>query len=611
MSSYADIFTQTWAVLLVILFFGGSIFVHEFGHFLAAKWRGLKILRFSIGFGPKLFSWKGADGCEYRVSLLPLGGYVALPQLADMGALEGGSASEGELPEDSDNSNYKKNLSFFDKFAVSAAGAFFNVLFAAVLACGVWILGLPESGAYNTNQVGFVPEKLNTIDSRTIDNPAYLAGIKPGDRIVEVDGRKVSKFTDILEYVMLGAGRTQDGKPSCVFTVLRDGKTFDVNVYPVLYSTNPQTVDSVRMVGLLPAMKLKVLQILKDSAAEKAGLKVGDIVVAVGGEKMYSNQHVSAKLDTLSDGESIDVDILRGGKPMQLKATPSRIYTTRPLCTIKLGNRGGELSFMTVGGNPQEAHSVDLKGRAAVYAVDKSDPRLSQINTGDILIKISDKSISTLTQLSILAQNGIKNGGAALVFLGADGKLKELVLPKDASVEISPAGERVMLGYVIGSDMVIAHPNVLEQFEDALRKTWDSIASLVNPKSDVGISQLAGPVDIVRIMHRLSLSDFSLILSFAVLLNINLAILNLLPIPVLDGGHILFAFIAKIRGEPLPEKIVASLQGIFMLLFMALMFYVIYGGIWRWAGDRQMSDYDGIRNEFFIDIPQNFNDDGK
>ncbi len=610
MSSYADIFTQTWAVLLVILFFGGSIFVHEFGHFLAAKWRGLKVLRFSIGFGPKLFSWRGADGCEYRISLLPLGGYVALPQLADMGALEGGSEADFENDGESET-GYKKNLSFFDKFAVSAAGAFFNVLFAAILACGVWILGMPESGAYNTNQVGFVPESLNTIDSRSIDNPAYLAGIKEGDKILKVDGREVSKFTDILEYVMLGSGRTQDGRPSCIFTVERDGKVFDVAVNPVLYSTNPQTVDSVRMVGLLPAMKLKVVQVLKNSAADKAGLKAGDVVVSVGGQKMYSNQQVSKRLESLADGESIDFQVERGGKSMLLTAKPGRIYTTRPLCTLKLGESGGEIALMTRGGDQKEAHSVDMKGRVAVYSVDKSDPRLARIEAGDVLVKISDKPISTLTQVSILAQNAAKNGGTALVFLGSDGSLKEIVLPRDTSVKISPAGEKVMLGYMVGSDMVTVHPGVWEQFEDALRKTWDSIASLVNPKSDVGISQLAGPVDIVRIMHKLSLSDFSLILSFAVLLNINLAILNLLPIPVLDGGHILFALIAKLRGEPMPERIVASLQGVFMLLFMALMFYVIYGGMWRWAGDRQMSDYDGIRNEYFIDNPINFDDDEK
>ena len=114
MTDIAEIFSNTWAIILVLLFFGGSIFVHELGHFLAAKMRGLKVIKFSIGFGPAIFSRKGKDGCEYLVGALPLGGYVAIPQLADLSALEGTDSSEGKnLPK----------ASCTDKVIVSAAGS--------------------------------------------------------------------------------------------------------------------------------------------------------------------------------------------------------------------------------------------------------------------------------------------------------------------------------------------------------------------------------------------------------------------------------------------------------------------------------------------------------
>lgn len=159
MVSYSEIFSNTWAITLVLLFFGGSIFVHELGHFLAAKARGLKVLRFSIGFGPKLLAWKGRDGCKYMVSLLPFGGYVALPQLADMGALEGGDDSEGDM----EIIRKLPKASVSDKIIVSAAGAFFNILFAAALAAIVWAAGIPESQAYKTTTIGYVPEKSQTL----------------------------------------------------------------------------------------------------------------------------------------------------------------------------------------------------------------------------------------------------------------------------------------------------------------------------------------------------------------------------------------------------------------------------------------------------------------
>lgn len=94
----------------------------------------------------------------------------------------------------------------------------------------------------------------------------------------------------------------------------------------------------------------------------------------------------------------------------------------------------------------------------------------------------------------------------------------------------------MMLGYMLENVVVVSHPNILEQFSDSIERTYNALSSLLNPKSDIGISSLAGPVDIGRVIYKLSLSDFSLVLSFAVLLNINLQFLNMLPIPVLDGG---------------------------------------------------------------------------
>src|SRR5258708_21856116 len=104
------------SIFVIVLFFGGSIFVHELGHFLAARRRGLKISRFSIGFGPAIWKWQGKDGVDYRLSWLPFGGYVALPQLADLSVLEGESEDAAQLPP----------ISYGTKMIVFAAGALFE-----------------------------------------------------------------------------------------------------------------------------------------------------------------------------------------------------------------------------------------------------------------------------------------------------------------------------------------------------------------------------------------------------------------------------------------------------------------------------------------------------
>src|ERR1035437_11155316 len=169
-----------WSIFLIILFFGGAIFVHELGHFLAARRRGLKVDRFSIGFGPALWRKIGKDGCEYRISMLPLGGYVALPQLADLSAIEGESDTDvAKLPP----------ISYATKMIVFVAGAVFNVLFAFCLACVLWVVGQQTSEDLSTTRIGYITDTIALPDGKAVTSPAREAGLQVGDTIRAIDGQ--------------------------------------------------------------------------------------------------------------------------------------------------------------------------------------------------------------------------------------------------------------------------------------------------------------------------------------------------------------------------------------------------------------------------------------
>ncbi len=165
-TAFTQIFDSAWSILMVILFFGGSIFVHELGHFLAAKWRGLHIERFSIGFGPRLFGWR-RNGVDYRVALLPLGGYVALPQLADMRGIEGESSIDAAA---------MKPISYSSKVIVAVAGAVFNVLFALALSCILYFTGQPTNERQSSVEIGYISETLVDEDGNTVPAPSRIAG---------------------------------------------------------------------------------------------------------------------------------------------------------------------------------------------------------------------------------------------------------------------------------------------------------------------------------------------------------------------------------------------------------------------------------------------------
>jgi len=244
------------AFLFVALFaLGFTIFIHELGHFLAARQRGLVITRFSIGFGPKLFGWT-RNGVEYRLSAIPFGGYVALPQLSDMGRLEGNDSRETK---DTEYSGHPKSawddfdeedevpeakplpkISYLDKMIVSVMGAVFNVLLAFALSAVLWFFGYDVTDAQLTTKIGFVSdtvERWNPLveEGEEVTSPAKKAGLLPGDEILAVDGAPVDDFMDIQNRIITGKQQTAQGRRLLNLTILREGIERKIEIYPEVW----------------------------------------------------------------------------------------------------------------------------------------------------------------------------------------------------------------------------------------------------------------------------------------------------------------------------------------------------------------------------------------
>ncbi len=453
--------TNAWSVFLVVLFFGGSIFVHELGHFIAARRRGVHVERFSIGFGPKIFSWKGKDGVEYRLSWLPLGGYVALPQLADLRGIEGDSEADvSQLPP----------LSYATKMIVFVAGAACNVLFALALACVIWFIGQPMSSEMATTRIGYVSPTLDLPDGSKTPSPAKEAGLQIGDVVRQIDGIAVSEWTDLMQTLITGSGRTSNGRPMAIFTVERAGKLEDVAVYPILSGD-----EKFRRVGIAPGYELLVHSVAAGSIAEGAGFKPGDEILSLNG-------------------------------------TPT---------------------------------------------------------------------LSVATYQEILTATNAAPVGAIVKRAGA-----EVALTIPARPDAKP---NATLGLTLTTGFKLIHPSPLDQVYDHVVMTFRTLVSLVHPQSDIGLSKVAGPVGIVRIFHSAAEAGIRAVLMFTILVNINLAIFNLLPIPVLDGGQMLFATIARLRGRALPANFIMAAQSTFVVLLFSMIIYVSFFDVRRVVRDVQAS----------------------
>jgi membrane-associated protease RseP (regulator of RpoE activity) len=587
--SFGDLLGSLWGLALVAIFFGGSIFVHELGHFLAARKRGLKIERFSIGFGPRLFGWTGKDGVDYRVSIIPLGGYVALPQLADMEGIEGASSEEAEqLPK----------ISYADKMIVSVMGAVFNVIFAFVLACVLWVTGMPVAAGSNSTVIGYVPEQVVTSSGHlaelglgnTVPGPAFKAGLRSGDKVIEVDDAAVSNFNQISEAIMLGNRKDSQGNPTATFKIERGTETLEIVVQPARLEINAQSGDKVRVAGLQPRTAVIVGTPAPGSPAEKAGLKSGDRILSIDGQPLNNTvefrellRKSGAKPRTLlveqADGVSAKVVI-----------TPQVTTTVNPVSIIAYGeDRRHSLILVPATRDLLSKDPEAVRDQLMVLGISPEDPALAEtLKIGTIIDKVDgrDQIVSVRSLDGLVQAVGRAPRDLTLYWKRANGEAGNLTLKKAQSVDKQPV-QHAQIGTYFVTQTELAYRNPWETCVGIVKSTFTTLGRLFDRGSDIQVKQLASVISITKTYYNLS-EDIRRVLWFTVLINLNLAVLNLLPIPVLDGGHMLIATIQRFTKGLLSNKAVIILQYTFMALLLSLMAYIILHDVRRCSGDSEL-----------------------
>ena len=312
--------------LEVVLLFNLLIGVHELGHFLAAKWRGLRIDRFAIWFGKPIWK-KKIGGVEYALGWIPAGGYVALPQMATMEAIEG--KSETPYKSESDMAALRQgdltsidtlpNVSPLDKIIVAFAGPLFSFLLAIFFAVIVWQVGKPTSEADNSTLIGWV----NPTDINGNPGPAWAAGLRPGDIIQEIDGHPVHHFSPTTPESVMWRIVTSTGT-NIAIRFLRDGKENTVYATPFHRPTKWYERKALRQLLIAPAGPTIIYEVASNSPAALAGLKTGDEITALNGEKIYNSEAVDAIQQAMSNSvvKPVTLTIRRGSEQFDRTLLP-------------------------------------------------------------------------------------------------------------------------------------------------------------------------------------------------------------------------------------------------------------------------------------------------
>jgi len=457
----AEFLGSIWWLLVAL---GLLITFHEFGHYWVARRMGVRVLRFSIGFGKKLWSRNGRDGTEYMIAAVPLGGYVKMLD-----------EREGEVREEELGQAFNRK-SVWARIAIVLAGPVFNLIFTLLAFWLMFLVGIPESRPI----VG------------EVSGIAASAGIEPGDRIVALDGRKTDTWSHAILSLITPA---LDREKVNVELEGADGAQRQVVLDLGQLQGSFEEEKTLEGIGITPwRAKLPAIvgEVSPDSPAYRAGFKVGDRIVSVGGEAVPDWAWVGALVQKHgSAGQPLNVTVERAGGELELSVLPEE-------------KRDGAFSKRLILGVTNQPADADLRAQ--------------------------------IDRAYFVHQYGLFGG-----FSAAASEMWRLT------------------GSTLG----------------LLGRMLTGSASVKN---------LSGPISIAQFANSSANAGVSSFLFFLGAISLSLGILNLLPIPVLDGGHLLFYLIELVKGSPVSEAVQAKGQYVGLLALIGLMGIAFFNDILRLVG---------------------------
>lgn len=431
-----------YSVIMVALLFGGTVLVHELGHFLTAKWFKLRIDAFSIGMGPALWK-KKVNGVVYKISLLPIGGYVALPQMdITSSAFEHPDAKGGKL----------QPVAPWKRIIIAVAGPFMNVVTGFLLCVVVWLVGKPYDAGPGPAIVGRVHQ----------ESPAYAAGLRSGDLITAVNGDRIRFWTD----VDIAGSLNQEVQ----LRIVRDGEWKDLPAIP----TRRSRIGFLHIPGVRPVEHVEHVYVQSmnvDSPAMNAGVELGDILHEINGEPVLSSEGFAASVQA-AEGNPVHLVLLRGEEREQVEVVLTPLFSER-----------------------WQRHLIGIS-----------------------------------------------------------------MMEKPADVRI--------------------HPNPFTQMQFFSGSIFRTLRAFTRSRERGEAAQgIGGPVIMLGSIHNQVETDFMQALWFTALINVNLAIINLLPLIILDGGHIMLALYEMAARRAPDKKIVTGMANAMVILLLSLMVFLTFKDI--------------------------------
>ncbi len=535
------------SIIAFIVVLGILIFVHELGHFLVAKRFKVGVEIFSLGFGPKLIA-KQVGETEYRVSAVPLGGYVKMI---------GEDPQEPLAPEDRARSF--NNQSLLKRFLIVAAGPVSNILFAVVVFAGMFMIGYPSEDT----TIGLVEQ----------GSPAWDAGIRPGDRVAAVDGDAVRLWEELSRHI-----RESDGAVLSL-RILRDGTERTVSVQPRMADGKNLFGEKEELphLGIQHHTLAPVVGVSDPaSPAGRDGFETGDRIVSVNGREVATFPALArAVLGAL--GPVLKFEVVRDEKEQSLTISLEAAEVQR-----LAGDGDAVLERLGLVSADLFVHQVQSDSAAEAAGIAK----------GDRIVAIAGEPISSFSRLQeVIGENP---GNPLALTVVRQGETLRLTVTPQAAQTKDALGNKVSVGrigiqssfYPQPGPTISARYNPVRASVKALGMTWEitelimvSLVKLI--QQVIPAETIGGPILIAQLAGQQIQYGVLELFKFMALISINLGILNLLPIPILDGGHILFFAVEGLMGRPLSMRKREIAQQVGLFLLISLMVFAFYNDLMR------------------------------
>ena len=527
-------------IILAILALGFLIFIHELGHFFAAKRSGIRVEKFSIGFGPRLIGFRRGE-TDYCLSALPFGGFVKMA---------------GENPEDQKGEQGEfASAPVGHRIFVAIAGPVMNFLLGIILFSFVYLAGLDHGTMWLMEMLIGRSDRMAQIGMVADDSPARKGGIEPGDTIVSINDRKIKNWQDFNTTILTHP----DEKLKII--VSRDGQLKPLYVTPK--SLDRRGIGQIRVSARQAAM---VESISEGSAAAQAGIQARDLIESINGRKIY---HVP------EFGSVIWEPSYPFGSAHQ------RFYkeiNESQNSEVSLGIRRGSES-LTV--------SFPLSWVVNAIVAEGSEAEKVGIQSGDEIVSINGESIKNFELYPKLYELAATHPGQPV-------EIGLLRSGEQLTASLTPAlgGDENQLNlhglhWKLSLDgLALAVPsvpipkyNIITAVGEGFQTNWlilEMVAKVLKRlvTREVKTKHLTGPIGIVAATRRVVEFGLRSLLFFVGFISVNLAIVNLLPIPIADGGQILFFTLEKLRGRPLSIRKQIIIQQVSIVLLAGLFLWI-------------------------------------